>query len=90
MRYFNVSDIWGTSGEFTDHFFRESTGTKFTCTFADTGTGANTGSSRTGVGTGTPGSVGKPSGSQDWGAEDEVPYGEASLGKRCPSGFKTC
>eukprot|EP00253_Pinus_taeda_P013318 PITA_13318 len=42
------------------------------------------GSSRTGAGTGIPGSVGRPSGSPDWGEEDEVPYGEASLGKRRP------
>ena len=47
-------------------------------TSAETGTG----SSRTGAGTGTPGSVGRPSGLLDWGAEDEVPYGEASSGKK--------
>ena len=34
-------------------------------TSADTGTGASTGSSRTGVGTSTPGSVGRPSSSPD-------------------------
>ena len=51
-------------------------------TSADTGIGASTGSSRTGAGTGTLGSVGRPSSSLDWGAEDEVPYGEASSGKR--------
>ena len=49
-------------------------------TLADT----DTCSSRSGVGTSTSGLVGRPSGSLDWGAEDEVPYGEASLGKRRP------
>lgn len=49
-------------------------------TSADT----STGSSRTGVGTGTPRSVGRTSGSLDRGAEDVVPYGEASSGKRRP------
>ena len=53
-------------------------------TSVNTCIGANTGSSRTDVGTCTPGSVGRPSGSLDWGAEDEVPYGEASSGKRRP------
>jgi len=53
-------------------------------TSADTGTGASTSSSRTGAGTNTPRSIGKPSSSPDWGAEDEVPYGEASSGKRTP------
>eukprot|EP00253_Pinus_taeda_P014179 PITA_14179 len=53
-------------------------------TSADTGTGVDTGSLRTGDGTGTQGSVGKPSSSPDWGAKDEVPYGEYSSGKRRP------
>jgi len=53
-------------------------------TLADISIGASTGSSRTSVGTGTPGSVAKPSNSPDWGAEDEVPYGEAFSGKRRP------
>ena len=51
---------------------------------ADIGTSASTGSSRTGASTDTPRSIGRPSGSPDWGVEDEVPYGEASSGKRRP------
>lgn len=53
-------------------------------TSTNTCIGASTGSSRIGVGTGTPGSVGRPSGSPDLGAGDEVPYRGASLGKRRP------
>ena len=53
-------------------------------TLANIGTGASIGSSRTGVVIGTPGSVGRPSSSPNWGVEDEVPYGEYSLGKRRP------
>ena len=53
-------------------------------TSTNIGTGASKGSSRIVVGTGTPRSVGRHSGSPDWGAKDEVPYGEASSGKRRP------